>query len=111
MSDSHRIMVARIRNETKTDLHLCLEMTGAEIVMSAGHAVDLLAAPGEGLLPITIDYVEGGLQVHPRNEFDPDWHVLFAGKLIPAGFPTILPEHEWRRGLESRTRADSRLRA
>ena len=88
------ITVARFRNETTTEMRLYLEMLGAEIVMSPGHAIDLLAAPGEGLLPITIDYVDRGLQIHPHNEFDPDWHVLFSGKLIPAGYPTILSEHE-----------------
>jgi hypothetical protein len=88
------ITVARFRNETNTEMRLYLEMLGAEIVMSPGHAIDLLAAPGKGLLPITIDYVDRGLQIHPHKEFDPDWHVLFAGKLIPAGYPTILSEHE-----------------
>jgi hypothetical protein len=70
-------------------------MLGAEVVMSPGHEVELLAYPGEGLLPITIDYVEGGLQIHPNKEFDPDWHVRFGGKLIPVvGNPTVLAEHE-----------------
>jgi hypothetical protein len=62
--------------------------------MAPGHAIELLAAPGEGLLPVSIDYVEGGLQIHSHRAFDPDWYVLFAGKLIPAGYPRILSEHE-----------------
>ncbi len=71
------------------------EMTGAEIVMRPGDVIDLLAPTGgEGLLPITIDSVEGGLQVHPHKQFDPDWHVRFKGKILRAGFPTILAEHE-----------------
>lgn len=94
MSLSNYITVAQIRNTTKRDARLHLEMLGAEIVLSPGHEIDLLAAPSEGLLPISIDCVDGGLQVHPHKEFDPDWHVLFAGKLIPAGYPTILKEYE-----------------
>jgi hypothetical protein len=46
------------------------------------------------LLPVTIDYVEGGLQIHPHKEFDPDWHVRFKGKLVRAGFPTVLADLE-----------------
>ena len=95
MSNSRLVTVAQFRNETATEMRLYLEMAGAEVVMSPGHALELLAAPGEGLLPITVGYVEGGgLQIHPHKEFDPDWHILFAGKLIPAGYPTVLSEHE-----------------
>jgi hypothetical protein len=94
MSDVPYITIARFRNESGAEMRLYLEMTGAEIVMRPGHAIDLLASPEEGLLPITIDCVEGGLQIHPYKQFDPDWHVRFAGKVICAGFPTILSEHE-----------------
>jgi len=75
-------------------MSLYLEMLAEEVVMSPGHAVELLACPTDGLLPITIDWVEGGLQIHPHHEFDPDWHVRFRGKVIRAGHPTILSEHE-----------------
>jgi hypothetical protein len=94
MPQSNHIIVARVRNETASEMRLHLEMLGAEIVMSPGHAIDLLAASAAGLLPITIDCVNGGLQIHPHKEFDPDWHVLFAGKVIPAGYPTVLADHE-----------------
>ena len=95
MSDTHYITVARFRNESAAEMRLYLEMTGAEIVMRPGDVIDLLAPTGgEGLLPITIDSVEGGLQVHPHKQFDPDWHVRFKGKILCAGFPTILAEHE-----------------
>lgn len=87
------VTVGHFRNQTDADMTLYLEMIAAEVVMSPGHEVELLGA-GEDLLPITVDYVEGGLQIHPNKEFDPGWHVRFAGKLIPAGFPTILAEHE-----------------
>jgi hypothetical protein len=94
MSDVGYITVARFCNETGAEMRLYLEMTAAEVVMRPGHVIDLLASPEEGLLPITIDCVKGGLQIHPHKQFDPDWHVRFAGKLIRAGFPTILSEYE-----------------
>ena len=73
---------------------LHLEMLGVEVVMSPGHAVDRLARPDRGLLPVTVDYLEDGLQIHPNKEFDPDWQVRFKGKLIPVGDVIILSEHE-----------------
>jgi hypothetical protein len=94
MSDTNYITVARFCNESTIEMRLYLEMTGAEIVMRPGHVIDLLASTGEGLLPITIDSVDGGLQIHPYKQFDPDWHIRFEGKIIRAGFPTILAEHE-----------------
>jgi hypothetical protein len=94
MSPDGYVTVGRFCNESAAEMHLYLEMLAGEVVMSPGHAVDLLAYPAEGLLPITIDYVEGGLQIHPNKEFDPDWHVRFGGKLIRVGHPTVLSEHE-----------------
>jgi hypothetical protein len=74
-------------------MRLYLEMLGEEVVLAPGHEVELLALPLEDLLPLTVSYVEGGLQIHPHKEFDPDWHVRFMGKAIRAGHPTILSEH------------------
>jgi len=72
---------------------LYLEMLGEEVVLAPGNEVELLALPLEGLLPLTVSYVAGGLQIHSHKEFDPDWHVRFKGKKIRAGHPTILAEH------------------
>jgi len=94
MASNNFVEVAHVRNESQSEIRLYLEMIGAEVVLSPGHAVELLARPNDGLLPVTIDYVEGGLQVHPREEFDPDWHIRFNGKLIRAGHPTLLSEYE-----------------
>jgi hypothetical protein len=94
MSDTQYVTVARFRNESAAEMRLYLEMIGAEIVMRPGHMIDLLVPKGEDLLPITIDTVDGGLQIHPHRQFDPDWHVRFQGKTIRAGFPTILAEYE-----------------
>jgi len=38
--------------------------------------MDLRASPGESLLLITVDYVDGGLRIHSFEEFDPGWRVL-----------------------------------
>ena len=86
--------IAHIHNETQREMRLHLEMIGAEIVLSPGHAVELLASPSNELLPVTIDYLEHGLQIHPYKEFDPNWHIRFKGKLIPAGYPTVLADYE-----------------
>ncbi len=94
MTTSQYITVARIGNESKDDMSLYLEMLGIEVVLSPGHVIDLLARASDGLLPITIDHVGSGLQIHPHKEFDPDWHVGFKGKLIRVDRPIRLSEHE-----------------
>jgi hypothetical protein len=81
-------------NNTGYEMRLFLEMLAEEIVMAPGHSVELLAKPSEELLPLTVSYVVGGLQIHPHKEFDPDWHVRFKGRVIRAGHPTRLVEHE-----------------
>jgi hypothetical protein len=83
-----------LSNTTRGETRLFLEMLAEEIVMSPGHSIELPAKPTEGLLPLTISYVVGGLQIHPHKEFDPDWHVRFNGRVIRAGHPTRLIEHE-----------------
>jgi hypothetical protein len=94
LSPSQYPTIAKFRNKSGAEMRLYLEMLGAEVVLGPGHSVELLARPSEGLLPITVDYVDGGLQIHPHKEFDPDWHVRFKGNVIPAGWPTILSKHE-----------------
>ncbi len=71
-----------------------MELLGAEVVMSPNHIVELLAETGENLAPVTIEYVDDGLQIYPHKEFDPNWHLVFNGKLIPVGYPTILSQYE-----------------
>jgi hypothetical protein len=88
------VVVGEFGNDTGTEMRLFLEMLGEEIVMAPGHSVELMARRTPDLLPLTIDYVDGGLQIHPHKELDPDWHVRFRGKLIRAGHPTILSENE-----------------
>jgi hypothetical protein len=94
MEPSEYPCVGSFRNETSSDLHLYLEMVPEEVILSPGHAVDLLARPTADLLPLTIDYVETGIQIHACREFDPDWHVRFNGKVIKAANPTRLKEFE-----------------
>lgn len=86
--------VGIFRNDTEAEMRLFLEMIPEEVVLSAGHSVELLARPSPDLLPLTIDLVDGGLQIHAHKEFDPDWHVRFNGKVIHAGNPTLLRDYE-----------------
>jgi hypothetical protein len=86
--------VANFANDTQRDMHLYLEMVPEEIVLSPGHRISLHARPSPDLLPLTISLVDEGAQVHPYKEFDPDWHVRFRGKLLKAGCPTRLADHE-----------------
>lgn len=94
MQPTHYPTVGKFRNDTKVEMRLFLEMIPEEVVLSPGHSVELLARPSPGLLPLTIGLVDGGLQIHAHNEFDPDWHVRFNGKLILAGNPTLLKDYE-----------------
>jgi len=86
--------VGSFSNDTDSDLCLYLEMIPEKVILSPGHSVELLARPTDDLLPLTVDRVAGGFQVHACREFDPDWHVRFRGKLIKAGHPTRLKENE-----------------
>jgi len=86
--------VGLFRNDTQTEMRLFLEMIPEEVVLLPGHCVELLARSTPGLLPLTIDLVDGGVQIHAHNEVDPDWHVRFNGKLIRAGSPTLLKDYE-----------------
>ncbi len=94
MNTGEHVCVAHFHNDTPEPITLYLEMLGEQVVLSPGHQVELLALPLPDLLPLSIDYVQGGLQIHPHKEFDPDWHLRFNGRLIRAGHPTILAEHE-----------------
>jgi hypothetical protein len=87
-------IVASFGNDTTREMSLHLEMLAEEVVLGPGHRVELLARPSPHLLPISVHQVEGGLQVFPNQEFDPDWHVRFKGKIIRAAYPLRLSEHE-----------------
>jgi hypothetical protein len=93
MTAHQHVCVAHFRNDTNGPMSLHLEMLGEEVILAPGHEVELLALPLEGLLPIAVSYVDGGIQVHPHKEFDPDWHVRFRGQLIRAGQPTVLADY------------------
>lgn len=94
MQSIHYPVVGIFRNDTNVEMRIFLEMVPQEVVLSPGHSIELLAKPSDDLLPLTIDLVSGGLQIHPAREFDPDWHVRFQGKVIRVECPTWLKEHE-----------------
>jgi hypothetical protein len=89
VSPLQHISVAHFSNDTQAPITLYLELLGEEVVLAPGMEVDLLALPSDQLLPLSICHVEGGIQIYPHKEFDPDWHVRFNGKVIRAGHPTI----------------------
>jgi len=93
LNSERHVCVAHFANDTQESMTLSLEMLGERVVLAPGHEVELLALPLPNLLPLTVSYVKGGVQVHPYKEGDPDWHVRFRGKIIRAGYPTILAEH------------------
>jgi hypothetical protein len=93
MIDHELVVVGGFTNDTNHEMRLFLELLGEEIVMEPGHSVELMASNTSGLLPLTVSYVEGGLQIHPHKEFDPNWHVRFNGRTLKAGHPTVLSEH------------------
>jgi len=86
--------VASFRNDTDSDISLHLEMLAQEVILGPGHAVELLARSSQDLQPISIHQVQGGMQVFPHKEFDPDWHVRFNGKVLRARHPLRLAEYE-----------------
>lgn len=86
------VVVGNFSNDTTTDMRIYLEMTCEEIFLSPGHAIELLAKKSDGLLPITVAYVDDGLQIFANKEFDVDWHVRFDGKILKPGYPTRLPD-------------------
>lgn len=86
--------VACFGNDTGKDISLHLEMLAEEVIVSPGHTVELLARPSPDLLPISVHQVDGGMQIHPHKEFDPDWHVRFNGKILRAQHPLRLADHE-----------------
>jgi len=92
MTPCEYIVVGEFRNDTTQEMTLYLEMTCEEVVLAPSHEIELLARPDPDLLPLTTNYVEGGLQIHPCRVFDPDWHIRFKGKIIKPGYPTRLSE-------------------
>ncbi|RZI59478.1 MAG: hypothetical protein EOP37_11360 [Rubrivivax sp.] len=90
--DDDLISVGFFRNDTDRPMVLYLEMLAEEVHLSPGDAVELLAVADPDLLPLTIDMVDDGLQIHAHKAIDPRWHVRFEGRLIPAGWPTKLRE-------------------
>jgi len=95
LRDKKRLVsVGNFKNETDRPLVLYLEMLCAEVHLSPGHEVELLGMASPELLPISVSVSDGSVTVYPQRVFDPEWHVRFKGKLIPAGWPTRLSEHE-----------------
>ena len=94
MNPSEYPVLGVFSNDTDNDLSISLEMLCEEIILSPGHSIELLAAPSNNLLPLSICYCSNGIQIYPHKEFDPDWYIRFNGKLIKPAHPTKLSEWE-----------------
>ena len=92
MNPAEYLVVTELTNDTDREMRIFLEMTCEEIFLAPGHHIQLLAKHTDELLPITIQYIDDGLQIFPHKEFDPDWHIRFMGEVIKPGYPTRLAE-------------------
>lgn len=101
MDPTQYTVVAEFINDGEREMRIFLEMTCEEVFVAVGQKVQLLARPADGLLPITVAYLQDGLQVFPHQEFDPDWHIRFNGVLMKPGYPTRLSDVEAVVGLPS----------
>ncbi|WP_396180073.1 hypothetical protein [Flavobacterium sp.] len=90
MQPSEYVIVGEFSNDTKHELRLFLEMTCEEVFLAPGLQIELLARPNPDLLPVHVAAIEGGLQIFPFRDFDPDWHIRFKGKVFKPGYPTRL---------------------
>ena len=82
------ITVACFSNDTSAEMRIHLEMIPDEVVLSPGHQIDLLARPnGQAVHPLTVNYLNNGIQVFTHQEPDPDWHIRFQGQIFSAGQP------------------------
>lgn len=92
MNPSQYPIVAELKNDTSREMRIFLELTCEEVFLPPGQKIQLLAKPTDGLAPIVINYIDDGLQIFAQDEFDPDWHIRFMGKIIKPGYPTRLSE-------------------
>ena len=82
MNIAEYLVVAKFNNDSENELCIFLEMTCEEVYLAPSHSIELLAKKTDNLLPISVSYSAGVLQVHPHREFDPDWYIRFKGKII-----------------------------
>jgi len=94
MNPSEYQVVGVFTNDTKGDMRIFLEMTCEEVFLAPGNSIELLARPTADLRPITVSYLEDGLQIFAHREWDPDWHIRFKNKILKPAYPTRLSEHE-----------------
>lgn len=79
-------------NDTEAEITVCLEIRCEEIRVAPGMSFELLIEEKPEALPVTINYFSGGLQVYPHRS-DPTWLIVFNGKKIKPGYPTVLAEY------------------
>lgn len=87
---------AQIFRHPDTPMPPFLEPLDGKVVCSPDRQIDLLANIGEEHRPLRFSHIDGGLQIRPHTQHDPDWHIPFKGKVIRAGDPRIPADHEQR---------------
>jgi hypothetical protein len=80
-------------NNTDKEITIYLEMHCEEIRVSPDQSFELLIEDIHDALPVTINYVESGLQIYPHRA-TPDWLIIFNGQRIKPSYPTILKNYE-----------------
>ena len=83
MDKSKLTKISGFQNNTKSDMTLYLEMNCEEISIKPNEKVDLLANIEPDDLPIDINYVDGGLQIHPCKG-NPEWRIMQFGEIESA---------------------------
>ena len=76
-------------NDSEVEITVYLEMLCEEIRVAPGLSFELLIEDIPEALPVTINYVKGGLQIYPHRSV-PEWLIVFKGQKIKPGYPTIL---------------------
>ncbi len=84
--------VGIISNETDKEMTVFLELLCEEIRVAPGLSFELLIEEIPEALPVSINYVDGGLQIYPHRSC-PDWLIVFNGKKVKPDYPTILAEY------------------
>ncbi|MEN9360425.1 MAG: hypothetical protein RL095_1960 [Verrucomicrobiota bacterium] len=93
-------VLSSFRNEHDRPLQIWLEMLCEGVILPPGESLTLLARPkdrdGSGeLLPLSMTWdKDGSLIIYAHTVMDPDWHILYKGKLIKPEWPTKLADLE-----------------
>jgi hypothetical protein len=81
-------------NDTDQDITIYLELLCEEIIVSPAQNFELLIEDLPNALPVTIYYCAKGLHIYPHQTIA-EWLIIFNGKKIKPGHPTVLKQYEF----------------